>query len=131
LLQGQAWVQSQETIVSKRAPRNGLASACVRRAEEYIEAHAEQPLRLGEIAQAAGVPVRTLLDAFSRFREVSPMQHLRDVRLERVRNRLLAAGPGTRVTSVALDCGFVHLGRFSSLYQERFGESPSQTLARA
>jgi AraC-like DNA-binding protein len=134
LLQGQAWVESRPAPMavppSLASPARGPASGCVRRAENFIEAHADEPLRLADIARAAGVPARTLVDAFRRFRDTSPMQHLRDVRLDRARDRLRRADPGTRVADVALDCGFAHLGRFSQVYQQRFGESPSSTLGR-
>ena len=128
LLEGQGWRDDapapRNTDTTRRAP----AAGCVRRAESFIESHAEEPLRLADIAEAAGVPARTLLDAFKRFREISPMQHLRDVRLDRAHQRLRSGGPGTRVSTVALDCGFAHLGRFSQAYQDRFGEAPSATL---
>ena len=60
------------------------------------------------------------------------MEYLREIRLKRAREALLAADPcsATSVTEIALDSGFVHLGRFSSEYRNRFGESPSQTLRR-
>ena len=37
----------------------------------------------------------------------------------------------TSVTSAALECGFVHLARFSGYYKTAFGESPAQTLRRS
>ena len=43
----------------------------------------------------------------------------------------LGSGAATAVTEVALACGFEHLGRFSTRYRDRFGESPSETLRRA
>jgi AraC-like DNA-binding protein len=43
----------------------------------------------------------------------------------------VAAEPGTTVTSVALDSGFAHLGRFAAAYRHHYGESPSETLRLA
>ena len=106
----------------------GIASACVHRAEAYMQAHVEDPMCLADIARAAQVPVRTLLDSFKRFRDHSPMQYLKEMRLELARRRLQRPDAATRVSAVALDCGFVHLGRFSQAYSRRFGESPSVTL---
>jgi transcriptional regulator GlxA family with amidase domain len=36
----------------------------------------------------------------------------------------------TEVMSIAMACGFNHMGRFSTMYRQRFGESPSTTLRR-
>jgi transcriptional regulator GlxA family with amidase domain len=89
------------------------------RAEDFLMAHLDSPVSLPEVADAAGVTVRTLSRA-SRSR-----------RLETVRGELLAAEPGsTSVTQVALRYGFAHLGRFSVEYRKLFGERPSETLAR-
>jgi transcriptional regulator GlxA family with amidase domain len=53
------------------------------------------------------------------------------MRLERAREHLLSAGLSDTVTSIALDCGFVHLGRFPATYRMAFGELPTETLARS
>lgn len=128
LMAGQPWTERD----AAPAPHaRSVAPGCVRRAEQYMDAHATDPLRLDDIAAAAGVPVRTLLEAFKRFRAHSPMQHLRELRLQRARALLQAGTPGTRVSTVALDCGFAHLGRFAQDYQARYGEAPSATLTRS
>ncbi|MFN4064417.1 helix-turn-helix domain-containing protein [Azoarcus communis] len=108
----------------------GIAPAIVRRAEAYIEAHACEPIRLGDIAAAVDVPTRTLLDGFQRFRDYSPMELVRRRRLTRARERLQSDATAVRVADVALDCGFGHIGRFSIAYREAFGEAPSDTLQR-
>lgn len=113
------------------APAAGIAPAVVRRAETWIEAHACEPIRLADIAAAADVPVRTLLDGFQRFRAASPMQLVRQYRLAHARHRLLDATDDARIADIALDCGFAHLGRFSQAYRRRYGESPSDTLRRS
>jgi AraC-like DNA-binding protein len=127
LQEGHGWSPAART---EGLGLRGPAPACVRRAEEFIEAHAGEPLCLADIVAAAGVPTRTLLDGFKRFREHSPIQYLRQVRLAWARERLLAAGEGARVSAIALDCGFTHFGRFAQEYHQRFGETPSATLAR-
>lgn len=108
-----------------------IAPGAVKRAEAFIEANACEPVRLIDIAAAADVSVRTLLTSFQKFRATSPMQMLRAVRLQRVRQKLLCAPVGTAVTEVALECGFTHIGRFANAYQQCFGEMPSETLRRS
>lgn len=108
-----------------------IAPAFVKRVERYIEDNAHEPLTIVDLAAHAGVSSRSLFAGFKRFRNSSPMNYLREVRLQRVRDALLEAEPGqTTVTSEALHWGFSHLGHFTTAYKRRFGESPSETLAR-
>ena len=84
-----------------------------------------------DIAAAAGVSIRTLLEGFRHFRGTTPMAALRAMRLKAVRGELLvAAGRATSVTDIALKWGFINLGRFAEAYRKRYGELPSQTLRR-
>lgn len=98
----------------------------VKRAEEYILAHAHEPLSIEQLAEHVGVSVRTLFSGFREFRDISPMAFLRDVRLARVHQDLREPGSHS-VTDIALKWGFAHLGRFSQEYRKRYGELPSQT----
>jgi transcriptional regulator GlxA family with amidase domain len=97
----------------------------------FIEANARETLRLQDIAAAANVPARTLLDGFRRFRQTSPGRFLRDLRLDRARESLIERDGEASVTTAALEAGFTHLGRFARAYADRFGEKPSETLARS
>jgi AraC-like DNA-binding protein len=108
--------------------QGGAAPRHVKRAEEFMRAHADQAITLDVLAQITGVTGRTLQEGFRQFRGVSPLQKLREVRLERVHADLLAPMPGDSVTSLALKWGFTHLGRFAGDYHARYGESPSDTL---
>lgn len=102
----------------------------IRRVEQYLHEHADQPIRLDQLAVVAQMSIRSLHAGFQEHCGVSPMQYLKQIRLERVRIDL--SQPETRsITDVALRWGFMHLGRFSMDYKRRFGESPSQTLKRA
>lgn len=102
----------------------------VKRVEDYIHAHADQPITMRDLAEVAGVSARSIHHAFRRYRGYSPKALLKSVRLDRARERLLTADRGETVTGIAFDCGFEHLGRFSAAYAKRFGEPPSQTLAK-
>lgn len=108
------------------------AAPCfVKRAEEFMEACAHEPLTIGEIAEHAGVSARSLFAGFRNHRSSSPMSFLKSRRMQRAREELLHASPSTAsVTSVAMRWGFTHLGHFAVDYKRRFGESPSSTLRR-
>lgn len=83
------------------------------------------------LAQALGLSTRTMYRVLAREFGLSPMSLVRKLRLAQAREALEAPCAKASVTRVALDCGFTHLGRFSSDYRRQFGELPSETLARA
>jgi len=109
----------------------GCAPRHVRKAVEFIEAHAAEPIGIEEIVRASGAGMRSLYEGFRRFRGTSPMEFLRARRLRRVRKDLLDAPPGTTVSDVAARWGFYQFGRFAAQYRQLFGETPSTTLRRA
>lgn len=113
---------------SAEAPTT-IAPGSVKRAESFIRSNFSLQIRLDDISEAAGIPTRTLLDAFRQFRGISPMRYLRDVRLDSVHGAL-NGNPEANVSTLAMDAGFGHLGRFAAEYQARFGETPSQTRSR-
>ncbi|GAA4681073.1 AraC family transcriptional regulator [Frondihabitans cladoniiphilus] len=105
------------------------SGASLRVAVEFIHANAEQPLTATSIAKAAGLSVRGLQQSFARQLDTTPTAYVRSVRLDRTREDLQLASPNsTTVAEIAQKWGFVHLGRFSAAYTERFGEYPSTTL---
>jgi AraC-like DNA-binding protein len=113
-----------------RTPPLEPRKAQVKKVEEYIEAHAPEPITLETLVRVTGYSSSSIHRAFRRYRGCSPMAFLRDTRLRLSRQRLLLAQPTDSVTTIASQCGFVHLGRFAGLYKRRFGESPSATLNR-
>jgi AraC-like DNA-binding protein len=113
--------------------RRPLAPFYVRRVEEYIRAHLQEPLTIERLAEYGNVSPSTLFAAFKHCHGVTPMALVRQLRLERVRMDLLSieSANGLRrssVTDIALKWGFAHLGRFAMEYKRAFGESPSESL---
>lgn len=103
----------------------------VKRAIDYMAANAARPLRLSDIAVASGTSVRSLQGGFMRFRGMSPMAYLRNIRLHGAKAELLAGGAGASVSHIAYSWGFPHLSSFSTVYARAFGERPSTTLRRS
>ncbi|CDM25120.1 AraC family transcriptional regulator [Castellaniella defragrans] len=124
-------LSSQRHNYSATAParRSTVLPRHVRRVQDYLQAHVHEPVSVERLAQVAGISVRSLYAGFRDFLGVSPMGYLHALRLERVRAELLGGDAGN-VTGVALRWGFSHMGRFSSEYKRRYGETPSQTLRR-
>lgn len=93
-------------------------------------AQAGAPIRLEELARAAGVPPRTLEAHFAQFLGTTPLRWVRQERLAQVCRALLASGGRANVSEVAMHCGFGQFGRFAAQYAARFGELPRDTLRR-
>jgi transcriptional regulator GlxA family with amidase domain len=98
--------------------------------EDWIEAHLGEPITLGRLCSVVGVGERSLQLAFSARRGMSPMRFVTEQRLQAAHRRLAASGGIPDVTSVAIELGFTHMGRFSMTYREAFGELPSRTRLR-
>jgi AraC family ethanolamine operon transcriptional activator len=91
----------------------------------------DDPPGITDLCVAVGARERTLhlscMEAFGR----PPMALMAELRLNATRRALLWPTETTSVTSVAERYSFTHLGRFSNIYQRKFGELPSVTLSRA
>ncbi|WP_428424371.1 AraC family transcriptional regulator [Methylibium sp.] len=129
LLSGQQHNYREELL----CPARSIAPYYVRRCEEYIVAHADEPITMQDLARYAGISSRSLQAGFRHYRNTTPMAFLKNVRLQRVHEELLSAKLQNRmetVTRVALEWGFSHLGHFTKAYADKFKELPSQTLRR-
>jgi AraC-like DNA-binding protein len=113
-----------ERHTAAAAPKN------VRRAEEFLHAHADQTLDIEKIAQAAGCGVRALQLAFRQFRNTTPMQALRRLRLDLARAELARPDGPQTVIDVAAKFAFANPGRFAKDYARTFGEYPSEVLQK-
>lgn len=88
-----------------------------------------QPLYSETLARQTGTSVRTLQQATRAVAGLSLHRYLRAKRLLRARQELSTGR--TSVKAAALANGFWHLGDFSRIYAQTYGEKPSVTLARA
>jgi AraC-like DNA-binding protein len=107
-----------------------VAPVALRRAVAFIDAHADQPIGLADVAAATDTSARALQHAFKRHHGTSPLGYLNRVRLERAHHELQAADPtrGDTVTAIAHRWGFANPGRFATLYRQTYGHLPSHTL---
>jgi len=104
----------------------------LRQVRDYMADHAREPIHLEDLCTAAGLGKRSLEYLFHDFLGLTPIAYLRHQRLHISHRALLNRNPEPgMVKQVALDCGFWHFGHFAHDYQALFGETPSETLARA
>jgi AraC-like DNA-binding protein len=97
-------------------------------AQEFMRANLQKPISLGDIAAAIGVSGRSLQRSFARYCGCSPIQFLRQARLDALRQELSEGIPLLGISDLMLKYQFTHLGRCSQYYRECFGELPSETV---
>ncbi|MEA5454205.1 AraC family transcriptional regulator [Sinomonas sp. JGH33] len=126
------WDGGQATTAAGSGTNTASSAATarlVKRFTELLERHSAEDVMVSELAEALGVPLRTLQAAVSAETGSTPMALLRTSRLLRARRMLQECEPNEQsVTMIAQDCGFAHLGRFAQAYYAAFGELPSATL---
>jgi AraC family ethanolamine operon transcriptional activator len=104
----------------------------VRRARELILERPQDFCHLTALCAALHVTRRTLQNCFQEVMGISPAAYLREVRLNAVRRALLDPhGARKTITDIAAQWGFWHMGHFGCEYKALFGETPSETRARA
>jgi AraC family ethanolamine operon transcriptional activator len=122
-------------LTAPRAEGAGLAvrkyARICRLIDEFIGSNSQHLPSSADVAAAAGVTIRTLHNAMIAVNGMSLRKFIVLNRLWAARAALSNGGTTERVKTVAFDHGFWHLGRFSRTYQTFFGESPSETIARA
>ena len=107
---------------------DGFKARAARMARDYIDAHAADAPAIRDVCRAAGVSWRTLDYAFREVFGVTPKQYLQATRLSGARRELCRNGPAVKITEVAAEWGFWHMGKFAADYRRQFGELPSETL---
>lgn len=113
--------------------REPLTAGCpsFERLVEFIENNLKQDISLEQLAELAHMSARSLYALFEKHAGTTPKHYIRQRKLETIHARLSDPQAAVRnVTEVALDYGFLHLGRFSECYKSTFGELPSDTLRR-
>jgi AraC-like DNA-binding protein len=95
--------------------RTAKAIAC-------IKANYARPLRVEEVAHAAGMAVSTLHHHFRALTAMSPLQYQKQIRLQAARARMLA--DGVDAATVAFEVGYESASQFSREYSRLFGQPP-------
>jgi AraC-like DNA-binding protein len=117
-----------QTITEAAAARGDAAA---RRAIMLMHVHASRAVPVPEIAESAGIGVRTLEKQVLARWGLTPSALLRQIRLSYARRELQQSDGQAQVAEVAARWGIPHAGRFAAHYAQEFGEPPSATIARA
>ena len=120
---GHRWRTELERPVPSWAPQP------VTRAMQVMRDQPGFPHTPTTLAAEAGISVRALHNGFRRHLDSTPMNYLRQLRLQRAHDELTSADTrDTTVNQIAHRWGFPHQSRFAEIYQRRYGQTPSMTL---
>lgn len=108
---------SLATLISSRNP---VLIATV----SLMNQHIDNPLSMGELAEAAGYSRRHLERLFRDAVGKTPGEFYRGLRLDHGRN--LLSTTNLTLMEVALACGFDSVSHFSKSFRGRFGTSPTK-----
>jgi len=97
----------------------------------YIKQTNRYPQTITELCKITHVSRRALHYCFEQGLGVSPIQYIRDCRLNEIRRILLKDKKEITISDLALDFGFFHISTFNNHYKQLFGETPTQTIQRA
>lgn len=104
------------------APPSVTTRRLLGRTKEFLHAHLVEPLRLDDIAQAAGVSAPYLTDLFRRLEGVSLHRYLTQLRLARA---LVDLPHCSDLTTLALALGFSSHSHFTATFRRVYGCTPS------
>ena len=120
-------------MLANNVRREPLGDSCPSfgRISDYIDEHLKKDISVEQLAELANMSLRSLYMLFERKVGTTPKSYIRRRKLEQIHGRLSDPSAKVRnITEIAMDYGFLHLGRFSESYKSTFGELPSDTLRR-
>jgi AraC-like DNA-binding protein len=121
-----AWNRHAAKQVPANAPMPAQKPAIepyfLKKADLFIRANLQSPVTLECIAAECRTSVRNLQIYFRKFRGVSPMAHVRNLRLDAVAAALRETD--ISIAELAQRYGFMSSTTFSNEYRRRFGVSP-------
>jgi AraC-like DNA-binding protein len=101
----------------------------INRLIDYFHCHPEQSVSTEDMCRVAGLSRRSLFYNFKEYSGFTPYNYFKFIRLALLHRELL--GSSQNVTNLAVKYNFLHLGEFSALYKNTYGELPSDTQKRS
>lgn len=102
----------------------------IRRLCDYLKAHLEDQINLTTMEKISGLSSRSLQYGFRKYFGCRPCEWLRNERLNLAKIKLASSNDNMNITTLVYDLGFPSASLFSKYYKEKFGEKPSETLAK-
>lgn len=101
---------------------DGLPNYKLNQALQYIRAHFDRDLTLGEIAAVVGMSQYYFLRLFKQSMGVTPYQYVLYLRVERAKSLLKQRQ--ITISDIAIECGFASQSHFSRVFRQMLGITP-------
>lgn len=101
----------------------------IARALTLIHSEYERPIEVSELARAAHMSGSTFHEAFKAFTSLTPVQYLKEIRLNRARQIMVWEGVSAK--RAAAEVGYASASQFSREFKRRFGRPPARERAWA
>lgn len=109
--------------------RNPEVPKSIQSAMSFIHRQAGTEIGVKDVAAEIHLTPRAVQYLFRQQLDTTPTEYLRQVRLHRAHQDLMAGHRSTTtVTQIAQRWQFAHTGRFAVLYRRTYGQSPHTTL---
>ncbi len=99
----------------------------IKAAAEFIEAYYEQPIKLGDIAHEVDLSVSRLAHLFKEQMQVTPIEYLTNIRIERAKKILLTTDK--KCCNICYEVGYNNQTYFARKFKEVTGMSPLEFRA--
>jgi len=116
-------VHEHGEIAPDRLGRLALNANVAARVRDYIEAHAAEPILLGDLASLAGMEIHKVARAFKRTFGIAPHRYILRARVARAKAMLRKHE--LSLVDVALTAGFSNQSHFTKVFKKATGLSPS------
>lgn len=110
-------------------PHGARSAARVERMLAHLARHHSEPVRVDDVADAAGLPRNRAMSLFRRMTGQTILTHLSGLRVDHA--RMLLRHTNRSVSAIAFDTGFGSLSRFYAVFGEATGLTPSVYRARS
>jgi AraC-like DNA-binding protein len=113
----------RETDTCHAAHTGGLAGWQVSRVRAFIDDHLNDPIKVNELSDIARLSAAYFSRAFKKSFGSAPHAYLIQRRLDHARRLMLTTD--SRLSEIALTCGFTDQAHLCKLFRRSTGESPA------
>ena len=114
----------QKTPVPETGSTDDMLPPPIRRAIQMFADHIEDPIQIGDVAQAVALSARHLERGFRQATGESPLKYYRRMRMKQARQRVLYSD--ATLTEIAQSVGYASSSPMVRHYRQEFGVNPGE-----